>query len=73
MATTFMPAAKGSARTPLGPKLRRLKDAAAYNVAQYLSCHSEVEDLQVPISLKKLVEPFVITFSGDYIFDLNEN
>ena len=54
-------------------KLRSLKDVAAYNVAQYLSCHSDVEDLQVPISLKKLVEPFVITFSGYYIFDLNEN
>ena len=54
-------------------KLRSLKDVAAYNVAQYLSCHSDVEDLQVPISLKKLVEPFVITFSGDYIFYLNEN
>ena len=54
-------------------KLRSLKDVAAYNVAQYLSCHSDVEDLQVPISLKKLVKPFVITFSGDYIFDLNEN
>ena len=54
-------------------KLRSLKDVAAYHVAQYLSCHSDVEDLQVPISLKKLVKPFVITFSGDYIFDLNEN
>ena len=54
-------------------KLRSLKDVAAYNVTQYLSCHSDVEDLQVPISLKKLVEPFVITFSGDYVFDLNEN
>ncbi len=53
--------------------MRSLKDVAAYNVAQYLSCHSDVEDLQVPISLKKLVEPFVITFSGYYIFDLNEN
>ena len=53
--------------------MRSLKDVAAYNVAQYLSCHSDVEDLQVPISLKKLVKPFVITFSGDYIFDLNEN
>ena len=54
-------------------KLRSLKDFAAYNVAQYLSCHSDVEDLQVPISLKKLVKPFVITFSGHYFFDLNEN
>ena len=54
-------------------KLRRLKDVAAYNVAQYLSCHRDVEDLQVPISLRKLVKPYVVTISGDYIFDLNEN
>jgi hypothetical protein len=40
-------------------KIRRLKDVAAYNVAQYLSCHSDVEDLEVPISLRKLVRPFV--------------
>ena len=31
-------------------KLRRLKDVAAYNVAQYLSCDRDVEVLQVPIS-----------------------
>jgi hypothetical protein len=54
-------------------KLKRLKDVAAYNVAQYLSCHCDMEDLQLPISLRKLVKPFVITISGDYIFDLNEN
>ena len=54
-------------------KMRRLKDVAAYNVAQCLSCQSDVEDLEVPISLRKLVRPFVITISGDYIFDLNEN
>ena len=54
-------------------KLRSLKEVAAYNVAQYLTCHSDVEDLQVPISLRKLVKQFVITFSGDYIFDMNEN
>jgi hypothetical protein len=41
--------------------LRRLKFDAAYNVAQYLSCGSDVENLQVPISLRKLVNPFVIT------------
>ena len=54
-------------------KLQSLKDVAAYNVGQCLSCHSDVEDIKVPISLKKLVETFVIKFSGDYIFDLNEN
>ena len=30
-------------------KLRRLKDVAAYNDAQYLTCPSDVEDLVVPI------------------------
>jgi hypothetical protein len=54
-------------------KIRRLKDVAAYNVAQYLSCHSDLEDLEVPISVRKLIRQFVITISGDYIFDLNEN
>ena len=44
-------------------KLRRLKDVAAYNVAQYISCDTDVEDLQV--SLRKLVKPYVITISGD--------
>ena len=29
-------------------KLQSLKDVAAYNVAQYLSYHMDVEDLQVP-------------------------
>ena len=53
-------------------KLRRLKDVAACNVAQYLSCHSDVDDLEVPISLRNLVKPFVIKISGDNIFDLNE-
>ena len=53
--------------------MRSLKDVGAYNVAQYLSCLSVVEALQVPIDLKELVEPLVITLSGYYIFDLNEN
>jgi hypothetical protein len=29
--------------------------------------------MQIPNSLKKLVRQFVIKFSGDYIFDFNEN
>ena len=54
-------------------RLRRLKEVAAYNVAQHLNCDEEVDILQIPNSLKKLVRQFVIKFSGDYIFDLNEN
>jgi hypothetical protein len=50
-------------------KMRRLNDDAAYNGAQFLSCQSDVEDLEVPSSRRKLVRPFVITISGDYIFD----
>jgi hypothetical protein len=46
---------------------------AAYNVAQHLNCDEEADILQIPNSLKKLVRQFVIKFSGDYIFDLNEN
>ena len=40
-------------------KKLRLKDVAAYNVAQ--------------MSQRKQIKPFVIEISGDYIFDLNEN
>ena len=54
-------------------RLRRLKEVTAYNVAQHLNCDEEVDILQIPNSLKKLVRQFVIKFSGDYIFDLNEN
>jgi hypothetical protein len=54
-------------------KLQRLKDVAAYIVAQYLSCHSDVEDLQVPFSLRELVKPYGVTIPGDSLFDLNEN
>ena len=42
------------------------------NVAQHLNCDEEVDILQIPNSLKKLVSQFVVKFSRDYIFDLNE-
>ena len=54
-------------------RFRRLKELAAFNVAQHLNCDEEADILQLPNSLKKLVRQFVIKFSGDYIFDLNEN
>jgi hypothetical protein len=50
-----------------------LKEVAANNVAQHLNCDEEADILQILNSLKKLVRQFVIKFSGDYIFDLNEN
>jgi hypothetical protein len=36
--------------------MRRLKDVAAYNVAQYLSCYSDVEDLEVQDVPKKIYQ-----------------
>ena len=36
-------------------------------------CDEDVAILQIPNSVKKLVRHFVIKFSEDYIFDLNEN
>jgi hypothetical protein len=53
-------------------RLRRLKEVAAYNGAQHLNSDEEVEILQIPNSLKKLVRQFAIKFSGDYFLDLNE-
>jgi hypothetical protein len=50
-----------------------LKEVAAFNVAQHLNFNEEVDILQIANSLKKLVRQFVIKFSGDYIFYLNEN
>ena len=38
-----------------------------------LNCDEEADILQIPNSLKKLDRQFVIKFSGDYNFDLNEN
>jgi hypothetical protein len=58
---------------PSVAKLRRLKDVAAYNIAQHLICHRDIMDLHVPIYLRKLVKPFIITISRGYMFDLNEN
>jgi hypothetical protein len=42
--------------------LRRLKEVAAYNVAQHLNCDEEVNILQIPNSLKKLVRQFLWGF-----------
>ena len=47
-------------------KFNKLKDVAAYKVAQYISCDRDVKDLRVPISLRKLVKLFVVTISGVY-------
>ena len=54
-------------------RLRRLKEIAAYNVGQCLSSEHDVNWLNLPKTLEKLVKKFVNTFSGDYITDLCEN
>ena len=54
-------------------KLNRLKEVAAYNVGQCLCSEDDVNWLNLPKTLEKLVKKFVNTFSGDYINDLYEN
>ena len=53
-------------------KLKRLKEVAAYNVGQCLCCEHDVNLLNLPKILEKLVKKFVNTYSGDYITDLCE-
>ena len=48
-------------------RLRRLKEVAAYNIAQDLNFEDNVDFLQIPNYLKKLVWQFVVTLSGDFI------
>ena len=46
-------------------KLRRLKDISAYKVAGLISGKSEINKLQLPISLRGLVASFLDTYSRD--------
>ena len=50
-------------------KLKRLKEVVAYNVGQCLCSEHDVNCMNLPKTLEKLVKKFVITFSGDYIND----
>ena len=52
-------------------RLRRLKDIAAYNVAKQISSEDYVEYLELPTTLKSLVKTFIVTYSGNYIIDMN--
>ena len=54
-------------------RFKRLKEVAAYNVGQCLCSEDDVNWLNLPKTLEKLVKKFVNTFSGDYINDLYEN
>ena len=51
-------------------RLKQLKEVAAYNVGQCLCSEHDVNWLNLPKTLEKLVKKFVNTFSGDYINDL---
>ena len=54
-------------------RLRRLKDIAAFNLAQHLAGEDEIESLNIPESVKPLVKKFLVTFSGNYMIDRNTN
>ena len=53
--------------------MKKIKGSGRIKVAQHLNCDDDVDYLQIPKSLKKLVRQLVITLSGDYIFELNES
>ena len=52
-------------------RLRRLKEISAYNLAQHLASKGDIESLNIPESVKPLVKKFLITFSGNYMIDMN--
>ena len=52
-------------------RLRRLKEISAYNLAQHLASEGDIESLNIPESVKPLVKKFLITFSGNYMIDMN--
>ena len=54
-------------------RLRKLKDISAYNLAQHLASEGEIESLNIPESVKSLVKKFLVTFSGNYIIDINKD
>ena len=52
-------------------RLRTLKHIAAFNVARYLDCEDDLKYLNLPVTLKPLVNKFIISYSGDYILDMS--
>ena len=52
-------------------RLRTLKYIAAFNVARYLDCEDDLKYLNLPVTLKPLVNKFIISYSGDYILDMS--
>ena len=56
-----------------GRRLRKLKDISAYNLAQHLASEGEIESLNILKSVQSLVKKFLVTFSGNYIIDINKD
>ena len=54
-------------------RLRRLKEIAAFNVTQHLQSEDDVDSLNIPKTLKPLVKLFIVTYSGNYIIDMNSD
>ena len=54
-------------------RLRRLKEIAAFNVTQHLQSEDDVDSLNIPKTLKPLVTLFIVTYSGNYIIDMNSD
>ena len=44
---------------------------AAFNIAKHLSSESDVESLFIPKTLKPIVKKYIITYSGNYLIDMN--
>ena len=52
-------------------RLRTLKYIAAFNIARHLDCQGDLKYLNLPMTLKPLVNKFIISYSGDYILDMS--
>ena len=47
-------------------KLRTLKQIASYNIAKFISGEYDIQQLEIPQSLNKLVASFLDTYNVDY-------
>ena len=54
-------------------RLRRVKDISAFNFAQHLASEGKIESFNIPESVKPLVKKFLVTFSGNYLIEMNTN
>ena len=53
-------------------RLRRLKDIAAYNVAQSLDGPDEIDELQTLPSLGDPIKRYILRMSGDYVTEMHK-